>query len=125
MSPEIIIKLQVDNEDTLLIFKSVSEAAKEICSQHKDDPINYVMLIERTAFDVPRGYCAKHDFEYEWTKIEEARLTEKYHDERGYGDREAITLTEYLNCNVESPIFVDEVMRAERPVKQELLEAAE
>lgn len=100
---EIIVKVHVDNEALLYLFKSVEAAAREIRSQFKDEPIEYVLEIEKDANGISRGYDRKEEFETAWCAIEEEKLTDEWHELPRRPDRGA--LPGYILGRIEGPIF--------------------
>lgn len=109
---EIIVKVHIDNEGYIKIFSSIAEAAQFMRSQFKNEPIEYVMEIERTAFDVPRGHDRSEQFAAAWRAIEEEKLTEEWHELPRRPDRGA--LPGYILGRIEGPIFTKDSVPVSR-----------
>lgn len=115
---EIIVKAHIDNESVLFPengqkpFKSIADAAAYMRSNFKDEPIEYVLEIEKDANGISRGYDRKEEFETAWRAIEEEKLTEEWHELPRRPDRGA--LPGYILGRIEGPIFTKDSVPVSR-----------
>lgn len=115
---EILVKVHCNGEALIYRFDSIERAAKDIRGDHKDDSIEYVLEIERTAFDCPRGFSAQEDFEKAWNALEYADAMETNPFENG-----TLRCDHYLDEHMQAPIFTDQRIPVSRGLEK--LEAAE